>query len=103
MSRKSSPRQYKRSQLSHESPIIATIETSDESKTEDIALKKIFANCDFQYYYTDDKQQTIMEFDDGGCCQMSTYRFFLFMDVVKNLLGLDLGNKKEDVETEFIY
>ena len=92
----------KKSQLSQESSIIATIETIDESRIEDIALRKILEGRSFEYYYTEDKQWTKIEFDDGSRCQMSTHRFFLFMNVVKNLLGLNVATKKQTPEPEFI-
>jgi hypothetical protein len=99
---RSNKKRTKKSQLSQESSIIATVETIDESKIEDIALRKILEDRRFEYYYTEDKQWTIMEFDDGSHCQMSTHRFFLFMNVIKNLLGLNSGTKKQTPEPEFI-
>lgn len=99
---KSSKKRNKKSQLSQESSIIATVETIDESKIEDIALRKILEDCSFEYYYSEDKQWTMMEFNDGSHCRMSTHRFFLFMNVIKNLLGLNVATKKQTPEPEFI-
>ena len=79
------------------------LEVPNEEIIEDYLLDKILENHKFEYEYIQEKRFVFITFDDTSYCTLSTYKFFQFMNVCKNILGLYPATRKKRLEPRFDY